>query len=582
MAGPTIVSVSPTSGAVGIPVNTTVSVIFDQEIDLYRLKNGGIFLSGPDQSKSIGPGFLSLSPPQTNENDFLTSPGYAGIEDDAQVTFQRVDGSGETVNYYDYGDTVNAGQIYRTKVTLTPARPLAALTEYTVHIVGDENTSDDFGLSTRSVFDPRKGANLGNGEALFYGGYTGSSRVQFFIEMTSDGVSGVAQYEWWSSVDAVHRTATTSNSYRLLEEGLRVRFPNGLNYSTGDTFSVWCDVPTFMDGSSIFSFTTSDQAPTQLPTSSTTLSGGSTTTTVTASSLSVSSTSPADRASSVSADLTSITVTFGANLDASTVTSSTVTVEGEAVDGSTDGSIAFTETLTVSSAVSGTTLTITLDPSEVYVNNIIVVTLGSAIADVDGNTLGSDYTFFFGTALTPFYAGIRLVRLRLGSLGNSFPDETVAMSIWTASEMADAYTPANIEYTEVFNEARRQFVVCYAAFLLIAGGSSIFGGSVRKRLGDFDVSRSDGGANTAGLDDILKDCWERWLSIIQAGGDVEAAEDDRPPVLQPLNVVKGDDDIDSPHYGRLWEIPATPIGNARVLYSGERRWYKTHVRNRRR
>jgi hypothetical protein len=584
MAGPTIVSVTPASGASGVPVNTTITAIFDQEVDLYRLKNGGIFLSGPDQSKSIGPGFLSLDPPQTDEDDFLTSPGYAGIEDDAELTFQRVDGSGESVNYYDYGDTANAGQIYRTKVTLTPARPLAALTQYTVHIVGDEDTSDayDFGLSTRSVYDPRKGANLGNGEALFYGGYTGSSRVQFFVEMSSAGVSGVAEYEWWTSVDTVHRSATTSNSYRLLEEGVRVRFPNGLNYSTGDTFSVWCDVPVFMDGSSIWSFTTSDQSPTTLPVSSSTLSGSGSGTTSTSTSLSVSSTSPEDRAALVSTDLTTITVTFGAALDASTVTSSAVTVEGEAVDGSVDGSIPFTEVLTVSRGVSGAVLTLTLDSDEIYTNNLIVTTLDSTIADTSGNTLGSDYCFFFGVTLSPFYAGIRSVRLRLGALGNSFPDETVAMAIWSASKMADAYTPATIGFPTVFSEAREQFVICYAAYLLIAGGSSIFGGGVRKRLGDFDVSRSDGGPNAGGLDDVLKECWESWLAIIIAGGDIEAGRNGRTPVMEPLNVVKGDDDPDTPHFGRLWEIPRTPIGNARVLYSGERRWYKTHVRNRRR
>ncbi len=49
------------------------------------------------------------------------------------------------------------------------------------------------------------------------------------------------------------------------------------------------------------------------------------------------------------------------------------------------------------------------------------------------------------------------------------------------------------------------------------------------------------------------------------------------PLHKPLNVVKGDYDVDAPHHGRLWEIPEVPIGNARVLHSGSRRWYKTNL-----
>lgn len=573
MAGPTIVSTSPSSGAEGVPTNLTISVVFDQEVDTFRLKNGGIFLEGPDESKAIGPGMLDLDPPETDEEEFLSSPGFKGIKD-VDYTFLRVDGSGNSVDYYDYGDTAQAGQIYRTKVILTPKRILQSLTEHTVYIVGDEDVTDeyDFGLSSRSVFDPIKGPNLGTGDIVFYGGYTGATRQQFSIEITSAGGPGTATYEWWTNTDPLHRTGTSSLGYRLLKEGLKIKFLEGQQYQVGDLFTVWCDVPEYMSGAYKFSFITSSNAPETLPASSTLLSGsGGSTSSTSSASLTVSSTDPEDREAFVDPDLTTITINFSSSPLGSTVTDSSVTVKGHAVDGSRTGNPAYTEVLTKSLSLLDAALTITLDPNEVFVNNLIVVTLGSSIANADGNTLGSNYEFFFGTELTPFYAGIRHVRLRLGSLGNYYPDETIALAIWDASREADAFATHILAVTDSdgYERARQQFVVCFAAWVLVSGGSGASGESVRKRLGDFDVSRSPASGST-GLDDDLKACVDYYQMIMEQGGETGL-------VHKPLNVVKGDADIDAPHSGRLWEIPEVPVGNARVLYSGSRRWYKTHL-----
>ncbi len=570
MASPTIVSTSPLSGAAGVPTNTTISVIFDQEIDLYRLKNGGIFLEGADESKAIGPGMLALEPPSTDEDKFLSSPGFKGIKD-VSYTFDRVDGSGNSVGYYDYGNTSSAGEIYRTKVTLTPDRILGSLSEYTVYIVGDEDTSDEynFGLTTRSVFDPLKGSNIGSGNVSFYGGYTGAHRQQFTIEITTAGGPGVAKYEWWTDTDSLHRTMTTSQGYRILKEGLTVKFFEGHEYLVGDTYTVWCDVPEYMEGSYRFSFTTSDSAPEELPVASTLLTGSGLSATG-ASSLSISETNPEDRAALISSDLTSITITFGNTIDATTISDTTVTVVGEAANGSKTGDPAYTAVLTKTLSVSEDILTITINADEVFDNNLIITTLDSTIADTDGNTLESDYVFFFGTEFNPYYATIRQVRLRLGSIGNSFPDETIAFAIWDASLEAEAFAPALRAITDAtaYSRARQQFVVCFAAWILMSGQSAS-GESVRKRLSDFDVSRSPGSGTS--LEDDLKACIDYYYEIMQGGGVYH-------PLQKPLNVVKGENDIDAPAHGRLWESVGTPIGNAKVLYSGQgsRRWYATY------
>jgi hypothetical protein len=566
-----------------VPTNVAISVTFDQEVDTYRLKNGGIFLEGPDESKVLGPGLLYIGPPKTDEDEFLASPSLKGIKG-CDFAFNRVDGDGDLVSYFDYGYASGgseSGHIYRTQVVLTPQTLLGSLTEYTVYIVGDEDTSDsyDFGLSGRSVFDPMKGANSGDGEVIFYGGYTGSIRQQFTIEITSAGAAGTAEYEWWTSADPVHRTGVTSVGYRLLQDGVRARFTRGTSFGVGDTFSVWCDVPEFMDGAYKFSFTTSSSAPETLPVPSTLVSGtGSTGSTGAATtSLSVSSTVPADRAALIDPSVASITVNFSASLKSSTVTDSTVTVEGHAADGSVSGTPSYTETITKALSVSGAVLTITPTVGEMFSNNLISVTLDSTVSDTDGNTLGSDYEFFFGTTLSPFYSGIRSVRLRLGSMGNDFADETVAMAIWDASMTAQAFVPTVIVNGTAYAQARRTFVTCLAALILVGGAAGIGGGSVRKRLGDFDVSRSDT-SSTTGLDDLLKECIELNKEVMDSGGDILA----RPPLTRPERVVKGDYDIDEPYYGRLWEVPRVPIGNNRALYSVNsvlhRRWLKTNTR----
>jgi hypothetical protein len=569
MAGPTIVETSPASGEEGVPTNTTISITFDQEVDTYRLKNGGIILEGPDESKSIGPGMLDLEPPQTDEDEFLASPGFKGIKD-VDYAIYRVDGSGESVDYYDYGDTSGAGQLYRTKIVLTPKNLLQSLTEHTVYIIGDEDTSDDydFGITTRSVFDPIKGPNIGTGDVIFYGGYTGSTRQQFSVSITNGGAAGTATYDWWTSTDPIHRTGTSSLGYRQLKEGLQIKFLDGQQYEVGDLFTVWCDVPEFMDGSYKFSFTTSSSAPEEIPVSSTLITGSSGTTTTSV--LTVTETNPENRAYWVSPDLTSITVTFSASLNASTVTSSTVSVVGSMVDATRPTTTSYTEDLTTSLSVSAATLTIGLDADELYENNSIIVELDYSIADTNGNTLATDYSFFFSTELDPYYSGVRAVRLRLGSLGNSFPDETIALSIWEGSQEADAMAPyvTVISNQSHYEWARRQFTTCYAAWVLATGGVGGAGDSVRKRLGDFDVSRSPGSGTS--LSDDLKSCIAYFQEIIMNGGESN-------PLHKLENVVKGDYSVDEPHFGRLWETPEAPYGNARVLYSGGRRWYKTYL-----
>jgi len=565
MANPTIVSISPFSNSVGIPTNTKITVTFDQEIDSQRLLNGGILLEGPESSKAIGAGLLSLSPPQTDENDFLSSPGFDGLVP-IRLELRRVDSSGNPVSYYDYGDTSGTGTRYRTQVVITPKIPLAALTQYTIYIIGDENLTDsyEFGLSTRTVFDPIKGPNLGDGDIDFFGGFTGTSRKRFFVEIITSGGVGVSTFEWWTSQDPTHRSAISSSNYILLEDEVRARFYTGKSYVDGDVFSVWCDVPEFMDGSYRSSFTTSSYEAETFPSPSTML-GGSSFTSSSLTGFSVLSTHPANRSALISLSTVAITVIFSADLDSTSITDSRVVVTTSSVDGSEDGSIPYLGILIKTLSISGSTLTITLDAEQLLYNNIVSVVLNSSISDKDSNTLGADYEFFFGTIYTPYFSTIRMVRLRLGRLGRSIPDETIALAIWDASTEAISLSPFIIRDADSFARARREFTTCMATWILISGVSS--GTSSRKRLSDFDVSKSYGPGGISPKD--LEDCISKWQVVLEFGGARSA---------EPLIVVKGDTAIDEPIRGRLWlrGDRTIPINNAKINSYPSRRWYTSY------
>ena len=579
MAAPTIVSITPFSGATGVPKNIQIEIIFDSEVDTYRLKNGGLVLEGPDESKIIGPGLIASEPPLTDEDSLLASPGYKGLVD-FDLTFERVDDSGTIVGYYDYGSGALPGYVYRLKAVIAPKEQLKALTEYTIYIIGDEDTTDayDYGVSSRSVFDTLADAgNTGNGIVSFDGGYTGAAARQYFVEITTAGDSGTARYKWWTSADPIEKVVTSSRGFRILSDGVYVKFTPGLTYEVGDVFSVWALPPTFMEGTTTASFTTSSIAPEEYPTPSSLVTGissvtTSSSTTVSSSGFTVSSTVPEDRGTRAALDLTEITVTFTDDIDASTVSSDTVIVNTYPADESVDIGISATGELTTTLTVVDEVLTITLDADQLFSNNIVVVTLKSSLASEDAETLGDDYEFFFATILSPYYAGPRHVRLLLGSIGSSLPTETVDLAIWLASKEAMALVPTTVYDTSSFLHARNNFVACLAASYILNGvQSSNTGSSVRKRLADLDVSRGGNGlSQTLGR---IDDCMKRYELAMLTGGDTGFGAG-----LKPQGVVKGDYSYDEPTFGRTWTSSSAPLYNIKETWDNHRRYYGSFLK----
>ncbi|MCF1193238.1 hypothetical protein LRR18_16735, partial [Mangrovimonas sp. AS39] len=139
--------------------------------------------------------------------------------------------------YFDYAGSVTA---FRHKVTFTSEKPLAPNTTYTVYVVGDDNSSDDFraGITTRTVFDVVKSTNIGEGTLEATGGYTGGILDTVVVTITANGAPGTATYEWYlTSAPGVIYQATSSTGPRLLSNGVYIRFTPNTSYVTGDSYS---------------------------------------------------------------------------------------------------------------------------------------------------------------------------------------------------------------------------------------------------------------------------------------------------------------------------------------------------------
>lgn len=202
--------------------------------------------------------------------------------------------------------------------------------------------------------------------------------------------------------------------------------------------------------------------------------------------------------------------------------------------------------------------------NQLDVNNVVEITLNSGIMGTDGSYLSEDYTFSFLTTTHPTYTNTRKVRLDYGGFLADLLDDTLQISILEASLEADELTFSAAQNSKVFQHARREWVTCKAASILM---SNLGNNALRsKSLGDLSVSY-----DTNGLRDSMEkaiDCMAKWEPQLMSGGYARAQQN-------PQGVVKGELDIDRPTIGRLWHgSPETsaPAANTKAKYPNERRW----------
>lgn len=581
MTAPTVLNVYPASSALGIPIGDSVTVQFDQEMDELSINSGTLVLIAPANDVVFGPGLEPLEQ-QTAEDaeSILDTPTYSGYVK-GTITFSRVNTSGGIVDD-DEVDYDGVGNLWYTIATLTPSQPLKPNVTYTAIVLGDETQTNDFdsGVRTRSVFDAEPVSVSGTGIPIFIGSYTGTSTRTYVLEITSGGATGAATYEWWNEATPLEvYEGVTTTGYRELEDGVIVYFDPDGSFTTGDKWQVVVKPYSLLANNYRWEFTTGSGSILTPPSSSSasgigTIGAAAGTDTT---GLYVSEITPSEGEYGVEISTDpytgeTITIVFNNDLDASTVTEDSISIYTESPNG--DTSIAsITGDLDFTAAVSGDTISIELDPGQLYQNNIIVIKLDKDIADEDGVTLGEEYISYFATTYTPLYAGIRQIQLEYGaSFPSTMKDETIYLAILEASLEVDAISyVTTIANVKLFNIARQNYATCLAARKLLSG-AGLGSEKMSKRLGDLTVSRDTGGAD---IRNELADCIAYWEIAVQSGGGV--APDTS---LPPQYTVKGVYADDWMPVGRLWE-PTNRIGSYRGSansseYRSYRRQWRTH------
>ena len=596
MTAPSIVEIHPASAAEGVVLSDQISIIFNQEVDQTTVQ---IMLEGPDTDRWSGPEQTRWDNPDTDaDDDVLATPGYKGMIT-GDLTFEKIDDDGNTISSFDY---TGGGVNWRAKATFTPSEPLAPNTEYRVWVIGDEETGDDIlsGVAGRTVFDPVKGANLGDGDAIFSGGYTGTISNGYVVRVKEAGdASDKLLFQYWlSSAPLIVRELHTSQRSQLLGEGVYVRFDG--DFDVDDEFTVQVRTSDRMQSTYTWVFTTGAGSIESIPSSVTQtpsipVGGFTSETSTTAAGFSVLAVTPTERQSNIDPlTVLQATVLFSDDIDEDTITNDTVTVWSESVNGDSqfDADGAITKTLTVS----GAALTITftgagdVDTSQVHNNNMVFIQLDKTISSTtEDDTLDDDFIWYFTTTYTPMYSAVRRVRLDLGALVVTVPDDTINLAIFEASLEAQALTFGTPEartasMTRFFAFARRQYTTCLAEIILlnaISGGSIIEGGK-SKRLADLQISYDGGQLNN--LLDMAISCTAKWRATLTSAGEISPGTSQRPSM-----VIKGIMDVDRPEIGRDWQPTSTytgleeeyPAANVKTRPSVlSRRWKRSFAINR--
>lgn len=243
-----VLSVFPSNAAIGMPLSSTIQVVLDIEADEDITKQS-IFLVGADTDEVIFTDYEIRSMIRGDDSLF-SSPGYKGIVPGKYI-FQRLNPI--TLQEEDITDTTGIGNLYKTRVTFTPNRPLAQDLKYTIFIVGDG------GITTRTVFDLQPdGGNVGTILPIASGTYSGNvSTDSITIRIVDSGIVGTATYEAWlnSSPLSLIGPIKTHSNFRLLTKGVTIAFPSG-QYVSNDTYSVVLKQPQTFEGILNSMFTT--------------------------------------------------------------------------------------------------------------------------------------------------------------------------------------------------------------------------------------------------------------------------------------------------------------------------------------
>jgi hypothetical protein len=367
MTIPSVVVTYPADADTGIPIGITLKVYFDRGVDLETVKNG-IVLYGADSDRSSGPDSALWADRDTGENPwYLRSPGFKGL---VPLNYELAYYTLGTTTEVDPGtitseaDEVAASVGHVVKVTPRIGQLGASLLHNFV-VLGDP-TSLSNGISKRTVFDVEAGVgNTGTtGDLVIFGTWTGTVDDKIYVKITTAGDIGTAKYKWWYDSLGEASAVTgrkTNRKYRTLDDGLQIRF-TGSGFVVDDSYSFNLEPKEFLAANYSVSFTTNDGSYSTAPDSPSTPASSSPPASVLPTNaedpFDVSYMVPTDGSYNVSKNIREIVVVFNQDVDASTITDTTVKLWNYPISGHYEDTYEPYE-LEKTLSLNGDTLTIT-------------------------------------------------------------------------------------------------------------------------------------------------------------------------------------------------------------------------------
>lgn len=223
------------------------------------------------------------------------------------------------------------------KVELSPKKLLAELNDYKVYIVGEVEDNLKKGITKRTVYDvDYSNANSSTGLVYVYGGYESRRDDKLYIEITEAGNIGSCEYDFWFEKSGKSTSVSgnvSSRRFRKIKRNLQIRF-SGSSFEKGDIYTVELYKPEFLQDSYTSSFKTSTDFIEEVPdTMATSPIGTKLLQTGTQGGLDLLSMTPEDGGTNLLFDDKTIVLTFGNDIDESTVTDDTVVVYTYPVSG---------------------------------------------------------------------------------------------------------------------------------------------------------------------------------------------------------------------------------------------------------
>jgi len=457
MANPNI-SVSPAPDAVGVPLGSDITIVFDTEIDVGSLLAGNIVITGIEDQLWSGPDLMMFVDVSKTAYDppMLTVPSLTGPID-YSIDIKRVDSSLQEVNIVDDGTDPSSGNLYQTKVIITPNEILKPNIKYGVIV------STDVTLNT--VFDAIYNVDpSSSGKIVATGPYTGASSDTFVIEITGGSSYLDLQFQWYkqSAPSEVYTVNSASKREVYLMDGVTIYFDKG-TFTVGDTISFNVVPVDNLDNIVSWSFVTgsgsiiepSSNEPQTI--TNVNITDGLTETYVKTGTLNTYiGSSPGHMTYQVDPVIGSIVFEFDRDIDAGTLDQTKISIIGEDVlPDIFDNGVATTITPT-DVVVSGPKLFLTiptLDTSTIY-----TVTLSTGVFKFIDGTVVDQSKLIFLTRFNAFYTSPAYVVVKAGGATTDVPELLLAEQIGIQSDYVRNIFGQCIDKLMAMNADQRRYM----------------------------------------------------------------------------------------------------------------------------